>query len=134
MKDNGKMIAVESLDYNQAKQYLQKYIFLRGKFPVLLILLLFMISSVFMVSYDVWIGFWSQDAFDSGPMFYFWCYLILSIVGTIYLVARDIIYDHIMYHSSNLINNLVLDIVLRLRMTWFDHQPVDRVMYRLTKD
>ena len=134
MKSYGKMIAAESLDYKQAKDYLMKYFFLRGKFPVILILLLFLMSSIFTVSYDVWIGFWSQDAFSKGAMFYFWCYLALSIVGTIYLVVRDIIYDHIMYHSSNMINNIVLDIVLRLRMSWFDHQPVDRVMYRLTKD
>lgn len=134
MKSFGKMVAAESLNYKQAKDYLTKYFFIKGKYPVVLILILFLMSSLFTVSYDVWIGFWSQDTFKQSAVFYFWFYLVLSMVGTIYMVLRDIVYDHIMYNSSNLINKIVMGIVLRLRMKWFDHQPVDRVMYRLTKD
>lgn len=134
MKSFGKMVAAESLNYKQAKDYLTKYFFIKGKYPVVLILILFLMSSLFTVSYDVWIGFWSQDTFKQSAVFYFWFYLVLSMVGTIYMVLRDIVYDHIMYNSSNLINTIVMGIVLRLRMKWFDHQPVDRVMYRLTKD
>lgn len=133
----GKQIEKESLNYKQAKSYLKKYMLLRGKGPLFFILILFLISSLFMVSYDLWIGFWSIKLFgekEDSPNFYFIVYLCLSLAGTAYLIFRDVIYDHILYGSSNLVNQLVLDLVMRLKMTWFNGQSVERIIYRLTKD
>ena len=137
LKKKGATTKKESLDYEQANSYFKKYLFLRGKCPVVLIMVMFLVSSLFIVSYDLWIGFWSQKLFgekEDKPLFYFWVYFALGVSGSLYLVFRDVLFDHFMYSSSNLINRMLLNVVMRLRMEWFDQQPVDRIMYRLTKD
>lgn len=68
----GKEIEKESLNYNQAQTFLKKYMLLRGKCPLILIIVLFLISALFLVSYDIWIGFWSIKMFgekEDSPFF-----------------------------------------------------------------
>ena len=135
MKTAGNVIDDESLNFKEAMSNLKMFLFLRGKFPLLMIILLFIISSFFAVSYDLWIGFWTNKTFgDLGDANYFYAYIALGIIGTIYLTVRDIVYDCIISGSANLINDLVIEKIFRLSMKWFDRQPLKRVMYRLTKD
>ena len=135
MKTSGNVVSEESLDFEQAINNLKRFLFLRGKWPLIFIILLFSVSSFFTVSYDLWIGFWSNSTFGKlGDNFYFYGYIALGVIGTLFLAGRDILYDCIMHASSSLINKIVIGNVLRLSMDWFDKQPVKRVMYRLTKD
>ena len=135
MKTSGTVVEEESLNFKEAMANLKKFLLLRGKLPIIAVILLFVISTLFTVSYDLWIGFWSNKTFgDIGDSSYFYSYIALGVIGTIYLTARDIIYDCVLKSSSGLINNLVLKKVFRFPMSWFDRQPLKRVMYRLTKD
>ena len=135
MSTTGKIVDEESLNFQEAMANLKKFLMLRGKFPILMVMLIFIMSTLFTVSYDLWIGFWNNQTFgDLGDSNYFYAYIALGVTGNIYLTVRDIIYDCILHASSDRINEMVIGKIFRLPMSWFDRQPLKRVMYRMTKD
>lgn len=97
-------------------------------------MLLLFLSGISILLVELWLGFWSGDILGLSNADYFQAYFIISIAtSTIYLVTQ-LLFKRIAREGLILIYKEAVDGLLRKKLDFYAKTPVDRIIYRLTKD
>lgn len=137
-KSNIKPIRFNVLDeskvYQNLRRLLFRYIFYRGKSPVIFTIFLYIFSIGLFVFVDVWAGAWSSDYFKMETINYTYIWIISIFFAGGFLIFRDYFYYKVLIGHSNKAHSKLLQKLLRVDLMWFNTTDNKRLGYKFSYD
>lgn len=92
------------------------------------------LGQAFLISTDVWIGFWSSNQFNQSNNWYIGYYGLLAGISSIMFLLRGLIVSLSSAKASYMHHKNILDSVLHGTSRFFDATPCGRILNRFSKD
>ena len=83
---------------------------------------------------DMWLTWWTQDAFELPQWEYELLYIASSLLYASCTFSTALIWAYVGIYGSRNIHQALLSSVIAQRMSWFDTTPVGRIVSRFAKD
>lgn len=113
---------------------LKSILFTRGKFLVIVLILIFLLMDVSLVSIQFWLAFWTNDTFNLSYNTSLTIYISLFATVALLQITREICFSNLMLNNLTKIYNRCVTSILNAKEQWFNENPSSRVVYLLTKD
>ena len=98
-----------------------------------LILLLFF-GNFGILFLDIWLGVWSSDILGLSLNLYLASYIFISVVTIIVVFMGEVVFRNLARKGLKIFYNTIVDALLESDLDFYDRVPVNRLVYRLTKD
>ncbi|RKO88481.1 ABC transporter type 1, transmembrane domain-containing protein [Blyttiomyces helicus] len=108
--------------------------FAGGVWHVLLVLFAIRIYTATSVINQFWLSWWTSDKFNQSLDWYIHIYISLGVAQAVFLLIFICIIISGTYQVSRRMHRKALEGVLQAPMSFFDSQPVGRILNRFSKD
>ena len=83
---------------------------------------------------DIWLGIWSSDILGLSLNLYLASYILISIVTIVVVFLGEVVFRYLARKGLKIFYNTIVDALLESDIDFYDRVPVNRLVYRLTKD
>jgi len=140
--DNQKQQAEKNLVNNQEKKaighiswfHYWKLLKYGGAMKSVFGIISFFIVDILMAIIQWWLAIWTSNKYGKGIMFYAIIYSLFSLLYCLSLFIRKMIIAYFQYNISLKSQTALVKNLLHAQITWFDNNPVGRILNRAVKD
>jgi ATP-binding cassette subfamily C (CFTR/MRP) protein 1 len=134
--DSGKLMSVEEREVGAVKLGVYKDYFnaAGGILGLIVLVLLLVAMQGASVAVNVWLGIWSSYALGAGDLLYELVYVALGVLQALLALCVGIVIAIVGLKASKHIHDAALWSVLRSPTSFFDTNPVGRILSRFTRD
>jgi ABC-type multidrug transport system fused ATPase/permease subunit len=133
---SGKLIEEEEREVGAIKSSVFRIYFVGYGIPLLVTCLVTgLISKIAQQGQSVWLSQWSsaKDK-DTQASYYLLIYVAIGVIGLIFIFIQSILFAIGNLKSTNKLHHNMLSRILLARMTFFDSNPIGRILNRFTHD
>lgn len=105
-----------------------------GPMGVIIYIFLSALPPLLLISAIYWLGLWAAYPYSVFGNFYANRFMITVGLAVLVTIARNIYSYYLILLGSNRIHNLMIERVLRGSITYFDVNPVGKLITRFAKD
>ncbi|KAJ3117853.1 hypothetical protein HDU96_005230 [Phlyctochytrium bullatum] len=132
----GGLIAIEDRERGALKMsVLVEYFKMGGGFIAVFSLLLgFVLQSLSMTLRSLWLAWWSDGTYSLSNSQYFSGYAGVAMINVVCIVGLSWIVTVVGYYAAKHLHKGAVSGLLKAPMSFFDSQPIGRILNRLSKD